>query len=278
MRTRFFFLVVVLCLLGIQTISALTYTVNVPAETNVVYIVGDATGGWGNWFKMQRVGDANQFTINLEDASETDEYCYAAGNGWAYEELDAEGKPTSHTTWSELDEAIAFRAYASLDVLTFTVNVPAETKVCYIVGGVTNWQFIKMQRVGNANQFTVGIQSADAGPYADREGYEYAAGPGWAYEEGALRSQWTELDEVTSFKAYFIPSRIISADFNNQMVYSREHRIYADGEFSEIRILDLTGKEIQSAQGNQPFASKLLNVGVYIVKTDYQVWKLIVKE
>ena len=91
--------------------TSLTYTVEAPAATKVVYIVGAPTGGWGNFVEMQRVGDENKFSITIANVNADMAYEYCAGPGWEYEETDAEGNPVTHAGWSALDVAAAFKDY-----------------------------------------------------------------------------------------------------------------------------------------------------------------------
>ena len=73
--------------------------------------------------------------------------------------------------------------------VSFTVNVPAGTKQCYVVGGLpqlSSWSAgaaVAMNKVDGKDQFTVtvtGITTADVGA---SEGYKYVCGPDWKYVE-----------------------------------------------------------------------------------------------
>ena len=73
--------------------------------------------------------------------------------------------------------------------VTFTVNVPAGTKYCYVVGGLpqlSSWSAgaaVPMARVGEQNQFTVTIAGISAADVSTSEGYKYICGPDWKYVE-----------------------------------------------------------------------------------------------
>ncbi len=77
---------------------------------------------------------------------------------------------------------------AKADV-TFTVNVPAGTKYCYVVGGLpelSSWSAgaaVPMTQVAETAQFTVTIAGITAADVSVSEGYKYICGPDWKYVE-----------------------------------------------------------------------------------------------
>ncbi len=85
--------------------------------------------------------------------------------------------------------------------VTFTVNVPADTKYCYIVGGLpelSSWAAgaaVPMNRVGDNNQFTVTISGISMADISASDGYKYICGPDWKYVEKTASG-----DEVTNRK------------------------------------------------------------------------------
>ena len=85
--------------------------------------------------------------------------------------------------------------------VTFKVNVPADTKYCYIVGGLpelSSWAAgaaVPMNRVGDNNQFTVTISGISIADISASDGYKYICGPDWKYVEKTASG-----DEVTNRK------------------------------------------------------------------------------
>ena len=85
--------------------------------------------------------------------------------------------------------------------VTFTVNVPADTKYCYIVGGLpelSSWAAgaaVPMNKVGDNNQFTVTISGISIADISASDGYKYICGPDWKYVEKTASG-----DEVTNRK------------------------------------------------------------------------------
>ncbi len=85
--------------------------------------------------------------------------------------------------------------------VTFTVNVPNDTKYCYVVGGLpalSSWSVgaaIPMTRVGEQNQFTVTISGITSADISASEGYKYICGPDWKYVEKSASGE-----EITNRK------------------------------------------------------------------------------
>ena len=85
--------------------------------------------------------------------------------------------------------------------VTFTVNVPAGTKYCYVVGGLpqlSSWSAgaaVPMTQVAETSQFTVTIAGITAADVSASEGYKYICGPDWKYVEKAASG-----DEVANRK------------------------------------------------------------------------------
>ena len=83
--------------------------------------------------------------------------------------------------------------------VTFTVNVPAGTKHCYIVGGLpqlSSWSAgaaVPMNKVEGKDQFTVTIAGISTADISASEGYKYICGPDWKYVEKTASG-----DEVTN--------------------------------------------------------------------------------
>lgn len=85
--------------------------------------------------------------------------------------------------------ALALGICPALADVTFTVNVPAGTKQCFVVGGLpelANWSAgaaVAMNKVDGKDQFTVTIAGITADDVAASEGYKYICGPSWDYVE-----------------------------------------------------------------------------------------------
>ena len=73
--------------------------------------------------------------------------------------------------------------------VTFTVNVPAGTKQCFVVGALpelANWSAgspVAMTKVDGKDQFTVTIAGITADEVKASDGYKYLCGPSWDYVE-----------------------------------------------------------------------------------------------
>ena len=88
-----------------------------------------------------------------------------------------------------LISALLLSASSMFADVTFTVNVPAGTKQCFVVGGLpelANWSAgspVAMTKVDGKDQFTVTIAGITADDVAASEGYKYICGPSWDYVE-----------------------------------------------------------------------------------------------
>jgi beta-glucanase (GH16 family) len=117
--------------LFLQSAGALTYAVDVPEDTRVCYIVGEAAGGWSNFLEMQRIGTTTTFSIHLPDAKTTDYYQYAAGPGWEYEETGNDGKGIAYT-WTSKNTVNNWKnIYAPVGEINITASVPEGTEEVY---------------------------------------------------------------------------------------------------------------------------------------------------
>ena len=85
--------------------------------------------------------------------------------------------------------ALVLGVCPALADVTFTVNVPAGTKQCFVVGALpelANWSAgspVAMTKVDGKDQFTVTIAGITADDVKASEGYKYLCGPSWDYVE-----------------------------------------------------------------------------------------------
>jgi len=106
--------------------------------------------------------------------------------------------------------------YIEYEPVTYNVTVPAETKMCYIVGAMTNsWNtFVPMEMV-DATHYTITLDNA-----AKTDEYKYTCGPDWKYVEknadGSERSNrtWAEQDVVEAWAAIYDAVEDIHIDAN----------------------------------------------------------------
>jgi hypothetical protein len=209
-----------------QSASALTYTVTVPEGTQTCYFTGDANG-W-SFTKMEAASAANQFTITVDNATETQGYKYLSGPGWEYEEAkDAEGNSLDENrTYADSNGNDVVAYWKSLFVpetrtVTIEVWVPSAVHVLYIVGSFNNWSGkfddeYKMEYVGEEDGgkiFSIQITYDDV----DNMEFKLVAGPDWSFEQTATENfKYSEIEEsapntislaVYEFKAIFDPTR-----------------------------------------------------------------------
>ena len=71
-----------------------------------------------------------------------------------------------------------FCAMSLSAAVTYSVEVPAGTKACYIAGKCTGWSHTEMTKVDDTH-YTITLETTE------QDGYKYCSGPGWAYVEKA---------------------------------------------------------------------------------------------
>ncbi len=88
--------------------------------------------------------------------------------------------------------------------LTYSVTVPAGTKVCYIAGAMNGWKPQEMTKVDETH-YTITHATATTAHQ-----YKYCSGPGFAYEENIVgnRTVYNANDVVVSWKAVYDPAAL----------------------------------------------------------------------
>ena len=203
----------------LQPVSALTYTVTVPEGTNACFIVGEMNGWNTSASRMTKV-DATHFTIDLPDATVTQQYKYCSGPDWKYVEKDAAGNELpANRTWTANDVVAKWANTFVLDErdVTIEVLVPSAVKVVYLVGAFDGWkspsETYKMTFVSedtNGKVFTKTVHSIDA----KNMEFKFCAGPAWSYEQKDPKDNFTYGSTnntasfvVNEFKAIFDPDK-----------------------------------------------------------------------
>lgn len=238
----------------VSLVSALTYNVTVPAGTNECYIAG-SFNGWSH-AKMTKV-NATTFTLTIATAKAADQYKYCSGPGWSYEEKTSSNGPVTNRTWVPEGDIVAKWAiiYDPGVVgknVTYNVTVPANTRACYIAGGMNNWVHTAMTMV-TPTTYTITIANV-----IDGMEYKYSSTPNWdgveTLADGSEKGNrtYTAADVVEAWK---VPTAISEAAFDAAVV-AANGTISADADFS---IINLAGVDVTAQNGS-------LAAGAYIVK------------
>jgi len=194
MKKIFSFLMIASCLFAFSwQAKALTYTVTVPEGTQACFITG-SMDGWSGPSPSNRMtpveGQTNQFTIDIPDATEADEYKYYCGPSWSYEEQNADGSAVSNRTYSASDVVAKWSKDFVLDERTVTINVQTPSAVydLYLVGDFNGWSSdfknsqYKMTYVSedaDGKIFTIDVHWIDVFNMQ----FKFVAGPDWAYQQ-----------------------------------------------------------------------------------------------
>jgi len=200
--------------LAVQSTSALTYTVTVPAGTNACYIAGEMNG-WSPSATRLTMVNATTYSIDLPDATESMKYQYLSGPDWKYIEKTSTGEGVSDRVWSANDVVAAWASVFVLDAREVTIEalVPSDVVELYLVGSFNSWASpsaaYKMtfdSQTLDGKVFSIKVFSEDA----KNMEFKFVAGPSWAYEQVDPTSNYvygttenTTSVVVNSFKAYF---------------------------------------------------------------------------
>jgi hypothetical protein len=212
------FVALVAMLFLVQSVSALTYTVTVPAGTKACYITGEMNGWSPSATPLTKVNETT-YTIALPTATETMKYQYLSGPDWKYIEKNADGSGVTDRTWSAADVVANWASVFTPDEREVTIEalVPNDVKVLYLVGSFNGWKSpseeFKMtldSETVDGKIFSIKVFSVDA---INME-FKFVAGPAWSYEQGDPKDNFvygttenTKSVVVNSFKAYFDPDK-----------------------------------------------------------------------
>lgn len=154
----------------VSLVSALTYTVTVPAGTNECYIAG-SMNAWSH-AKMTKV-DATTYTITIADATELDKYKYCSGPDWMFVEKTADDYEVPDRTWvsgGDIVEKWAKVYNPGVQIvradLTFKIQISTGTPTIWWWGGGISgptmpWEERPAMTAEGNNWFTYSFSQVD---------------------------------------------------------------------------------------------------------------------
>ena len=176
-------------------VAPLTYTVTVPAGTEKCFIAG-AMNGW-NFQEMTATANANEFTIEIAGARESDGYKYACKADWDYVEKKEDG--------NDLD---ANRTWKASDVVAKWGVPPTYTIVGATAITGANWDLAneanKMIKDGETYTLTKTGLKLETGDYEYKVAKNGAWGDGQYPAEGNQKVTITETAEYTIVYTYTV--------------------------------------------------------------------------
>ncbi len=263
-------------------VSALSYNVTVPTGTEACYIAGDFNGWSVSANPMTKVDDTH-FTIDIAGALVTDGYEYLSGPAWAYEQTDANGAATSQAGWSENDVVIGWKNYYTTTPL-IKVHVPLNITECYIVTSLDDWTFLpeeqsKMSLLSTDETgkiFSITLTGI-SDPTALR--YRFSASLGWTNEQTNPSTEFAWSYGVINY-VYSFAGIMTTNAINNSTIASNikiiNKSIVIENVNSDVEIFNITGNCIIKEKSIN-FTSKRLTSGIYIVKVNNLVKKVIIE-
>jgi hypothetical protein len=183
----------------------------------------------------------------------------------------------------------AFKAiYSESNVgdIVLNIKVPTGTPEVWIIGDFVGWQTenaVQATKVTDTT-YTITIHAADIS-------YKVYNHPDWTYEEAKDTAGTSVTDRTASFLdgptydvtvAYWkdvfeAPTAVKDVDNLINRVYVSNSSIVVDGVVEKVTVFDIQGRIMQDARIKGTFRSRALNTGVYIIRVDNQVQKVLVR-
>jgi hypothetical protein len=273
----------------------------VPKGTFQCYIVGT----FNNWagptapvdsVKMVKIATNDDGTMIFEkriftaDANKLS-YHFCCGPDWSFEQLAPTGDykypevAPVVTSWKKIFDP------STLGNVKIVATVPAGTgdKV-WIQGGWIGWNFSggnggQLMTKNGDGTFSITLSNIASTEYrlynrqdwgfpevndlgAERPNRSVAATPGQTITENISVIGWKQ--------AY--NTKVAELNGDKHIVYSNNNRIVVEGVNSQVDVIDMTGRAVQSAKVVGTFTSKTLNTGLYIIRVDGSATKVAVKQ
>lgn len=270
-----------------------TIEVLVPVEVNELNLTGNFNGWDPTANPMEQVdstADGKVFTLTLPVLDTTTlEYKFVAGPGWAYEQT-----ASANYKYFEVggvvvcDEFKAIYSPNNAGDIVLNIIVPEGTPDVWFIGTFTdNWN---PDSAMHATQVNDSMWTATVENVADIEFKVYNY-PDWAYEE-AKDAQGTNIDgnraasfietpvyegTVLFWKAvYEEPTPVQEYEDAKSHIYVTNSSVVVDNVVQKVTVFDIQGRILQDVRTKGTFRSRSLNTGVYIIKVDNQVQKVLV--
>lgn len=282
MKAKITLLGILLSFLAFQSAKALVYTAEVPAGTEKCYIVGEkVTGSWSTFMEMARVEGTNRFTIEIaKENIENEEYSYSASPSWEYEETDETGTPKSHKQWSALDVVSTWMPHGDL---TLTANVPAGTTEVVVLGSYNGWAWEGAIYGTKNSDGTFSFTFPNVGIVS----YRLYNKLDWSYyevneqgEERPDRKANFSKDNNSTITVIGWVNPLTTNDITKAIktaIKVVDKTIALENVFGKVALYNANGQliEVSSVQGN--FVSKELSQGIYILKADGVLTKVVIQ-
>ncbi len=272
-----------------------TIDVLAPAEVKVLYIVG-AFNGWSSPSEASKMdfvsedvnGKIFSKTVHSLDAFNM-EFKFCAGPAWSYEQSDPSTNYKYGTTENSTAVVVnAFKAIFDPDktgTINITATVPAGTDSVWIMGDFLGWN------MDNAMKATKNLDGtfSFAIPMVMSIEYRLYNKPDWGYPEVGEADPAKELpnrsavypaDANTNITVWGWLKNISGLpliNFDEYKVYSKDNRVVVEGVKSAVRVFDMSGRMIESQVINGTFSSRNLSSGLYILRVDDAVTKIVVQ-
>jgi hypothetical protein len=272
--------------------AEVTIEVLVPVEVYELNLTGNFNGWNPTANPMEKVdstGDGKVFTLTIASLDTTSlEYKFIAGPGWPYEQLSGD-----NYKYYEVGGVVVCDNFKKIfdpsekGNITITITVPEGTPDLWIIGTFTsNWNADSALHCTQVNDTVWTVTVEDV---ADIE-FKCFNYPDWPYEE-AKDAEGASLDAnrtasfienpvyvgtVLFWKDVHEATPVNEADVVTHHIYVKNSSVVVEGVEKNVAVIDIQGRVLQNVRTQGTFMSRSLNTGVYIIRVDNKVQKVMV--
>lgn len=274
--------------------DSVTIDVLVPVEVYELYLTGNFNGwdpGANQMEQIDSTADGKEFILTVYTMDTTTmEFKFIAGPGWAYEQKEAANYKYMDGNIVVLNSVDDFKAiYNPNDAgdIILNITVPEGTPDVWIIGSFTdNWN---PDSALHATQVNDSVWTATVENQANIE-YKVYNYPDWTYEEASDTTGTNVSNRTASFlegpsfditvafwkDVYETPTRVKDINDLVNRIYVTNSSIVVNEVAGKVTVFDIQGRIVQDIRIKGTFRSRALNTGVYIIRVDNQVTKVLV--
>jgi hypothetical protein len=269
--------------------DSVTIDVLVPVEVYQLNLTGNFNG-WdpiANPMEMvDSTADGKEFMLKIYTLDTTAlEFKFVAGPGWSYQQSNSANFKYLEGNVVVCDEFDAIFNPNNVGDIVLNIKVPEGTPEVWIIGDFVGWDpanAVQATKVTDTT-YTVTIHAADIS-------FKVYNHPDWAYEEAKNEAGESVTDRTASFldgpsfditvafwkDVFEAPTPVQETDNVTNHIYVKNSSVVVEGVEKDVAVIDIQGRVLQNVRTRGTFMSRSLNTGVYIIRVDNKVQKVMV--
>jgi hypothetical protein len=272
--------------------DSVTIDVLVPATVYQLNLTGNFNGWDPTSHPMEMVdstGDGKEFMLTLYVLDTTTlEYKFVAGPGWSYEQTVSDNY--KYIVVGGTVECMDFKAIFNpnnVGDIVLNIKVPQGTAEVWIIGDFEDWSTENAVQATKVTDSTYTVTIQDVANIS----YKVYNHPDWIYEEAADAAGTSVANRSAAFldgptfsitvtfwkQLYVPPTKVDEIDNVRNHIYSRDGSVIVDGVVDRVTVYDIQGRLVQDTRTKGTFVSRNLNAGLYLIRVDNQVQKVLVQ-